>query len=177
MTTANVTCRSDCKVICAHSNTNPVSTNRRCRNALAADIEDVTYLGAATRFLKIDLADVVAENADLGDGLRLEPTPGHTPGHVSLWIESDGATALVSGDFLHHPVQCAEPAWAETGDDFRFAAAVAAFGMLLRGSPHVGSFDYDKVLYLAMPAVGADPQGTRGEFVSLVRRARDLAGR
>ena len=41
----------------------------------------------------------------------------------------------------------------------------------------MGSFDYDKVLYLAMPAVGADPQGTRGEFVSLVRRARDLAGR
>ena len=57
-----------------------------------------------------------AEDADLGDGLRLAPTPGHTPGHVSLWIESDGATALLSGDFVHHPVQCAEPGWAEVGD-------------------------------------------------------------
>ncbi len=62
------------------------------------------------------LADVVDENTDLGGGLRLESTRGHTPGHVSLWIESRGETALVSGDFLHHPVQCAEPSWAEVGD-------------------------------------------------------------
>ncbi|MBY0279268.1 MBL fold metallo-hydrolase [Candidatus Binatia bacterium] len=67
--------------------------------------------------LEAGLGDVVAEDADLGDGLRLVPTPGHTPGHVSLWVDSDGATAMISGDFLHHPVQCAEPAWAEVGDD------------------------------------------------------------
>ncbi len=62
------------------------------------------------------LADIVADDADLGDGLRLEPTPGHTPGHVSLWIGSAGERAMISGDFLHHPVQCAEPDWAEIGD-------------------------------------------------------------
>jgi len=62
------------------------------------------------------LADIVDEDAELGDGLRLEPSTGHTPGHVSLWIESAGETALVSGDFLHHPVQCAQPGLAEIGD-------------------------------------------------------------
>ena len=62
------------------------------------------------------LADIVDEDANLGDGLRLEPSTGHTPGHVSLWIESAGETALVSGDFLHHPVQCADPGLAEIGD-------------------------------------------------------------
>jgi glyoxylase-like metal-dependent hydrolase (beta-lactamase superfamily II) len=62
------------------------------------------------------LADVVDEDAELGDGLRLEPSTGHTPGHVSLWIELAGETALISGDFLHHPVQCAEPGLAEIGD-------------------------------------------------------------
>lgn len=62
------------------------------------------------------LADEVAADADLGDGLRLESTPGHTPGHVSMWVESAGDRALVTGDFLHNPVQCAEPDWAETGD-------------------------------------------------------------
>jgi glyoxylase-like metal-dependent hydrolase (beta-lactamase superfamily II) len=62
------------------------------------------------------LADEVAEDADLGDGIRLEPSPGHTPGHVSLWIESAGERALVTGDFMHHPVQFAEPDWAEIGD-------------------------------------------------------------
>jgi glyoxylase-like metal-dependent hydrolase (beta-lactamase superfamily II) len=63
------------------------------------------------------LAHIVAEDADLGDGLTLEPTTGHTPGHVSLWLESNGERALLTGDFLHHPVQCAEPQWAEVGDD------------------------------------------------------------
>lgn len=62
------------------------------------------------------LADVVPTDADLGDGLRLEATPGHTPGHVSLWITSAGATGLVTGDFLHHPIQCRVPMWAEVGD-------------------------------------------------------------
>jgi glyoxylase-like metal-dependent hydrolase (beta-lactamase superfamily II) len=58
----------------------------------------------------------VREGADLGEGVRLEPSTGHTPGHVSIWIESAGETALISGDFLHHPVQCAEPSLAEIGD-------------------------------------------------------------
>jgi glyoxylase-like metal-dependent hydrolase (beta-lactamase superfamily II) len=63
------------------------------------------------------LSDIVAEDADLGAGLRLESTPGHTPGHVSLWLESAGEHALITGDFLHHPVQCAETQWAEIADD------------------------------------------------------------
>jgi glyoxylase-like metal-dependent hydrolase (beta-lactamase superfamily II) len=78
------------------------------------------------------LADIVEETCDLGGGLRLESTPGHTPGHVSLWIESDGETALVSGDFLHHPVQCAEPAWAEVGDEDAEVARATRRAMLHR---------------------------------------------
>jgi glyoxylase-like metal-dependent hydrolase (beta-lactamase superfamily II) len=66
--------------------------------------------------LDAGLADEVDDDADLGGGLRLEPSPGHTPGHVSLWIESAGETALVTGDFIHHPVQCAQPDWAEVAD-------------------------------------------------------------
>jgi glyoxylase-like metal-dependent hydrolase (beta-lactamase superfamily II) len=62
------------------------------------------------------LADVVCPDADLGHGLVLEPSPGHTPGHVSLWVESDDERALITGDFLHHPVQFAEPDWAEIAD-------------------------------------------------------------
>ena len=78
------------------------------------------------------LADIVDENAGLGSGLRLESTPGHTPGHVSLWIESGGETALVTGDFLHHPVQCSEPAWAEVGDEDREVARATRRTMLRR---------------------------------------------
>jgi glyoxylase-like metal-dependent hydrolase (beta-lactamase superfamily II) len=62
------------------------------------------------------LADMVEIDADLGLGLRLEPTVGHTPGHASLWIESGGETALVTGDFIHHPVQCSDPSLSFVSD-------------------------------------------------------------
>jgi glyoxylase-like metal-dependent hydrolase (beta-lactamase superfamily II) len=41
--------------------------------------------------------------------VRLEPTPGHTPGHVSVRIRSQGHEAVITGDLMHHPVQCCEP--------------------------------------------------------------------
>jgi glyoxylase-like metal-dependent hydrolase (beta-lactamase superfamily II) len=48
--------------------------------------------------------------------IRLMPTPGHTPGHVSVVIESKGETAIITGDVMHHPCQMARPDWAPTFD-------------------------------------------------------------
>ena len=59
--------------------------------------------------------------------------------------------------------------------DVRFAAAVAAFGQLLRGSPYTGKFDYDDVIELARAARGEDRFGYRSEFLQLVRLARSAA--
>ena len=53
----------------------------------------------------------------------------------------------------------------------RFAAAVAAFGQLLRGDPYLGDFDFDDVYALASTARGDDPVGLRAEFIQLVRLA------
>ena len=77
--------------------------------------EDV-FADSVQPIINAGLADVVDADADLGDGLRLEPTPGHTPGQVALWIDSDNELALISGDFIHHPAQFAEPHWAEIAD-------------------------------------------------------------
>jgi len=77
--------------------------------------EDV-YGDSIAPILDAGLGETVAPDADLGHGLRLEPTHGHTPGHVSLWIESGGEKVLITGDFLHHPVQFAEPEWDEIAD-------------------------------------------------------------
>jgi glyoxylase-like metal-dependent hydrolase (beta-lactamase superfamily II) len=60
--------------------------------------------------LDAGLADRVAADHDLGDGLRLVSTPGHTAAHASLLVESAGERALVTGDAVHHPLQLAEPA-------------------------------------------------------------------
>jgi glyoxylase-like metal-dependent hydrolase (beta-lactamase superfamily II) len=52
----------------------------------------------------------------LSPEIRLEPTPGHTPGHVSVMIESEGERGMISGDFLHHPCQIAHPEWRSASD-------------------------------------------------------------
>jgi glyoxylase-like metal-dependent hydrolase (beta-lactamase superfamily II) len=44
------------------------------------------------------------------------PTIGHTPGHVSVVIKSEGEEALITGDFMHHPCQIARPHWCSTAD-------------------------------------------------------------
>ena len=59
--------------------------------------------------------------------------------------------------------------------DVRFAAAVAAFGELLRGGRHTGGFGYGDAAALAQGARGEDPFGYRNEFVRLVRLAESLA--
>ena len=58
--------------------------------------------------------------------------------------------------------------------DFRFATAVAGFGMLLRDSPHAGTFSLDDIVSLAEEGKGHDPRGYRGEFIRLVELTRDL---
>lgn len=55
--------------------------------------------------------DVPDPGLVVGPGIRLLPSPGHTPGHVSVEITSGGRAALISGDFLHHPVQIEHPEW------------------------------------------------------------------
>lgn len=56
-----------------------------------------------------------------------------------------------------------------TSDDFRWSAAVAAFGMLLRESQYVKAFGFKDVLELAQGARGKDVEGYRGEFIGLIR--------
>jgi Ca-activated chloride channel homolog len=62
-------------------------------------------------------------------------------------------------------------------EDFRFAAALAEFGMLLRGSPHRGKASYEQVLQLAQSSLGdGKDREAREQFVELVRSARRLGG-
>ncbi|MXX56183.1 MAG: DUF3520 domain-containing protein [Gemmatimonadetes bacterium] len=58
--------------------------------------------------------------------------------------------------------------------DFRFATAVAGFGMLLRESDHAGDLTLNDVVRLAEKGKGNDPRGYRGEFIRLVEATRDL---
>jgi glyoxylase-like metal-dependent hydrolase (beta-lactamase superfamily II) len=54
------------------------------------------------------LADFIEPTMQITDEVSLVPTPGHTPGHVSVMIKSAEKEAFITGDMLHHPVQLAE---------------------------------------------------------------------
>lgn len=56
-------------------------------------------------------ARIVDGPAMVGDGLRLRPTPGHSPGHVAITLDSGAGRAVFCGDLMHHPVQVYHPAW------------------------------------------------------------------
>jgi len=53
-------------------------------------------------------AELVAMDHLVCPGVRLDPTPGHTPGHVSVVVESGGHRAVITGDMIHTPIQIAE---------------------------------------------------------------------
>jgi len=66
---------------------------------------------------------------------------------------------------------------ASPSEDFRFAAAVAEFGLLLRGSEHRGSATFEEVRTAAAGASGRDREGYRAEFIKLVGIAEELSAR
>tara|TARA_B100000212_G_scaffold291257_1_gene232938 strand:- start:1312 stop:2040 length:729 start_codon:yes stop_codon:yes gene_type:complete len=63
-----------------------------------------------------DLVDLVEMDEKICVGVELEPSPGHTPGHVSVKIESFNNKALITGDFMHHPVQMTRTDWCSSAD-------------------------------------------------------------
>ena len=75
---------------------------------------------------------------------------------------------------LEFPLTDAGATWEKSTRDFRFAAAVAGYGMLLRDSPHKGAATWSSVHELAVEGQGADATGYRAEFISLLEKAKSL---
>jgi glyoxylase-like metal-dependent hydrolase (beta-lactamase superfamily II) len=61
-------------------------------------------------------AELVASDEKLSEEITLVPTPGHSPGHISVHIRSDGEEGLLTGDVAHHPCQMAHLDWSSTAD-------------------------------------------------------------
>jgi glyoxylase-like metal-dependent hydrolase (beta-lactamase superfamily II) len=66
--------------------------------------------------LDAGLAALVDTDHRISDEIWFEPTPGHTPGHVSVRLRSGESEAVITGDLMHHPIQMAEPQWATPFD-------------------------------------------------------------
>ena len=76
------------------------------------------------------LADLVEMDHRLSAEIALMPTPGHTPGHVSVAIDSQGERAVITGDAMHHPCQIAHPDWSPPFDTDQTAAEVTRRALL-----------------------------------------------
>jgi Ca-activated chloride channel family protein len=158
--------------------------NRALRNEdFADDRKDAGELGAGHTVTALyEIVPVGTSFAGTGGDLddlkyqSVQVRPDASAGDEWLTVqlrykEPDGATSRL----LTHPVRVRRPP-AEPAGDFRFAAAVAAFGLVLRESEYRGTATLDQVLQLARGAEGEDPDGERAEFVRLVESARGLAG-
>ena len=113
------------------------------------------------------LADFVTTDHAVTPSVRFEATPGHTPGHVSVHIESEGSEAVITGDLLHHPAQCGRPDWSVPFDSDaaaavqtrrEFLARYADTAVLIIGThfaePVVGHIKRDGDGYRFEPATG-----------------------
>ena len=76
------------------------------------------------------LAQEVEMTHRVSPEIRLMPTVGHTPGHVSVVIESKGETAVITGDMMHHPCQIGRPDWSPAFDSDKDASRATRKAMI-----------------------------------------------
>ena len=77
-------------------------------------------------------ADLIASDHQLCDEITLIPTPGHSPGHMSLHVNSAGEQGLLTGDVAHHPCQMAHLDWSSTADSDPVQSAVTRRALFSR---------------------------------------------
>lgn len=82
------------------------------------DDDHAAFEDSVMPVIKAGLAKLVDSNHAIDKNISFIPTPGHTPSHVSVLIESEGRKAIISGDLLHHPCQIANPSWVTEADTF-----------------------------------------------------------
>jgi glyoxylase-like metal-dependent hydrolase (beta-lactamase superfamily II) len=108
------------------------------RAARTNEAQAAVFADSVAPVFDAGLVDLVEIDHCITDEVSLVPTQGHTPGHVSVRIDSRGEEALITGDFIHHPCQMAHPEWcAPTADHDALRAEATRRTMLerLAGTP------------------------------------------
>jgi len=101
------------RYVMSHPDLSYWSEHDALHNPFAVSVQPVIDAG---------LVDAVATDHRVTPSVALLPTPGHTPGHVSVQIDSHGESAIITGDMVHSPVQFARPDWSSVADTDRDAA-------------------------------------------------------
>jgi glyoxylase-like metal-dependent hydrolase (beta-lactamase superfamily II) len=80
------------------------------------ELNDGVMADSVRPVVEAGLVDLIDWEHQVCEEVSLKPTPGHTPGHVSVSIRSEGATALITGDCFHHPCQMSRVDWCSPAD-------------------------------------------------------------
>jgi Ca-activated chloride channel family protein len=155
------------------------------------DTKDAGELGAGHSVTA--LYEIAAPGVDMSvskvDPLKYQKQPKATK---DSWIKNESEIGNVGEEILTVKFRYKDPngsksklitrllkdhdtSWENASDNFRFSAAAAGFGLLLRDSQYKGSLDYDRVIAMAKGAQGRDPEGHRAEFIHLAEAAKLLA--
>ena len=142
---------------------------------------------AAKRYRLLGYENRVMENADFSNDRKDSGDPGAGQRVTVLYqyepaAPSGNLTALHTRHKLPEAAQstmatffCSAggaQTFARAGEDFRFAAAVTAFGLALRGSPYAGAVTQESIIHWAGGSLGHDSAGHRKEFMGLVKKAK-----
>jgi Ca-activated chloride channel family protein len=147
------------------------------------DLKDAGDMGAGHTVTV--LYEVVPRGVSIGapgvDPLKYQqpvaaPAPNASNETLTVKLRYKEPTASDS-KLLSFPLVDREQTFARASVDFRFAAAVASFGMILRESPYKGTATFDSTLAIAEGSLGSDRSGYRREFMQLIQRARQVRGR
>ena len=147
------------------------------------DRKDAGELGAGHTVTALYEIVPVGSAQPLVDGLKYQPEKT-APASMQQFLTNDVLTVKLrykepqgsSSKLLAQPLVGAPVAIGQASPDFRFAAAVAQFGMLLRQSEQRGTATWAATEQLAAGARGTDADGYRAELVRLVRLAAGLSG-
>lgn len=131
------------------------------------------------------LYEIIPVDSPLSQTLRPPALKYQAPVPVTEKVSDDWLTVNVHYRIPRGPAQelaytvtgAAANAFPEMSRDFRFTAAAAAFGLLLRDSPDKGGANWPLVESLASEAIGNDATAPRAEFLELVRRAKNSAAK
>jgi glyoxylase-like metal-dependent hydrolase (beta-lactamase superfamily II) len=80
-------------------------------NAKGAERVGLTFMDSVLPVMEAGQAILVDNDHAVEDGVWLEPTPGHSPGHVVINVESGGERGALIGDLMHHPIQVPHADW------------------------------------------------------------------
>ncbi len=95
----------------------------RHREGIEGSVPNV-YDDSVLPVMEAGQAVLVADDHQIDDGMWFEPAPGHTPGNVVLNLRSGDASAVLSGDVMHHPLQLVRPEWSSRAcEDAELSAA------------------------------------------------------